>query len=233
MNNIEIANRNVFSRQESLKEYSQFYLYPVEERIISKHFDVPGRLLELGCGCGRITINLKGSNQRVVAIDIVPEMLDIARKFVEGVEFKLMNACKLEFDSESFDYAIFAYNGIDYIYPEMKREICLDEIYRVLKPGGIFALSTHNCLCIKNYLPTNRFRLSNLILNIRDNRIFKQYRLERHPDGNLETYVTTPTRQKKQLKDHGFKKVRVYGQKHDNLFFTTFMDTWSYYVCFK
>jgi len=29
-----------------------------------------------------------------------------------------MNACKLDFEDESFDGVLFSFNGIDYIYPE-------------------------------------------------------------------------------------------------------------------
>jgi ubiquinone/menaquinone biosynthesis C-methylase UbiE len=47
------------------------------------------------------------------------------------------------FKDQSFDFVNFSFNGIDYVNLE-NREQALNEITRVLKPGGIFFFSTHN-----------------------------------------------------------------------------------------
>jgi ubiquinone/menaquinone biosynthesis C-methylase UbiE len=229
----ELKNREVFSREESLKEYSQLSLFPVEERIFKKHFFRPGRILDIGCGCGRTAFFLRDMGHSVVGIDIVPEMLDIARKLVPGVSFKLMDACELSFEDESFDYVLFSYNGIDYISPETKRNICLGEIHRVLKKNHPFVFSTHNAVSLTTLFPTNRFRLNNLLLNLRKRRIFNQYRLERHPSGILETYSTTIFKQKEQLRKSGFRNIKIYGQKSNFPIFIAFFDVWPYYCCLK
>ena len=96
----EMRNKEAFSRKEALEQYSQFYLFPVEERIFNGHFAEPGTVLDIGCGCGRTSLFLKRMGHSVTGIDIVPEMIEEARKLVDGVDFKVMDACALEFENE-------------------------------------------------------------------------------------------------------------------------------------
>jgi ubiquinone/menaquinone biosynthesis C-methylase UbiE len=229
----ELRNKEAFSRKEALEQYSRFYLFPVEERILSAHFGIPGRVLDIGCGCGRTSLFLKRMGHSITGIDLVPEMIEEARKLVEGVDFIVMDACDLLFPNESFDYVLFSFNGIDCIYPSAKRNSCLKEIHRVLRGSGVFAFSAHNLLSLKIFFPTNRFRLGNLLLNLKNRRILSQYRLERHPSGLLDLYFTSVGQQKQQLLDIGYTGISVYGQQSDYPLFTRLYDTWSYYVCRK
>lgn len=229
----ETKNRTIFSAQESLNEYSQFHLFPIEEKLIQKYFARPGRILDLGCGCGRISLFLRDMGHEVVGIDIVPKMLALARELVPGVTFELMDACELKFDTASFDYVIFSFNGIDCISPESKRIICFNEIRRILKFGQPFIFSTHNAFSLKTLFPTNRFRLHNLLLNLQKLRVFKAYRFERHPAGILEIHYTTFFKQKTQLQKCGFKNILAYGQNSDSIWAVKFLDPWSYYACIK
>lgn len=229
----ELRNKEAFSRKEALQQYSQFYLFPVEERIFKARFGVPGRVLDIGCGCGRTSLFLKRIGHTVTGIDLVPEMIEEAHKLVEGVDFGVMDACALEFKHETFDYVLFSFNGIDCIHPSAKRSLCLKEIRRVLKGSGILAFSTHNSLSLKIFVPTNRFRLDNLFLNLKNGRIFPQYRLEKHPSGMLDLYFTNVRQQKQHLTEIGFRDIVVYGQQSDHPLITHFLDTWSYYVCRK
>jgi ubiquinone/menaquinone biosynthesis C-methylase UbiE len=229
----EMRNKEAFSHKEALEQYSQSYLFPVEERIFNGHFAEPGTVLDIGCGCGRTSLFLKRMGHTVTGIDIVPEMIETARNLVEGIDFRIMDACELMFDDESFDYVLFSFNGIDCIYPVSKRTLCLREIHRVLKPMRPLAFSAHNAASLRSLFPTNRFRVVNWMLNVKKGRLFGRYRLEKHPSGVLELYVTTPFRQKRELERIGFRQVEVYGQSSDHPIFTHFLDTWSYYVCRK
>ena len=151
----EMRNKEAFSLKEALEQYSQFYLFPVEERIFRDHFAKPGKVLDIGCGCGRTGLFLKRMGHAVTGIDIVPEMIEEARKLVPGVEFNVMNACALEFENESFDYVLFSFNGIDCIHPSAKRELCLKEIHRVLKRGRVLAFEYPQSAFPQN-LPSNK-----------------------------------------------------------------------------
>jgi SAM-dependent methyltransferase len=232
LSEVESRNREVFSHRESLEQYSRLWLFPAERRILERYWSRAGSVLDMGCGCGRTSHFLKEMGHRVTAIDIVPEMLEIARNLVPGVDFRWMDACDLEFGRASFDYVLFSYNGIDCIHPEEKRMACLREIHRVLRPGGILVFSTHNAMSVKDLFPTNRFRLRNLLLNLRKGRLLQPYRLEAHPSGVLELYATTLYRQRRDLRAMGFRTLKVYGQDgSENAVRICLFDLWIYYVC--
>src|SRR3989344_5083903 len=71
-------------------------------------------------------------------------MIEGAKKDNPQMDFRIMSATNLDFPDSYFDCLFFSFNGIDYIYPESRRFEALKEAYRVLKPGGIFILSSHN-----------------------------------------------------------------------------------------
>ena len=47
------------------------------------------------------------------------------------------------FDSASFDFVLFSYNGIDTM-SHVNRLRVFDEVFRLLVSGGLFAFSSHN-----------------------------------------------------------------------------------------
>lgn len=95
------------------------------------------RILNPGCGAGEEAVYLAGKGASVFAFDISSGMLEVAKrlatkfKLQEKIEFKKMNAEKLELENESFDY-IFANAVLHHI----SLENSIPEFYRVLKKGG-------------------------------------------------------------------------------------------------
>ena len=107
--------------------------------------DLRGRsLLELGCGIGLDTVAFAGRGAAVTAVDVSPHALDLARRNLEHHEVKadlqLGEAEQLEFSSESFDLVIA--RGLLMFTPSEERVV--EEIHRVLKPGGEVQLLFHN-----------------------------------------------------------------------------------------
>ena len=96
--------------------------------------------LEIGCGNGYGTKIVKEyfSPKKIIAIDLDEKMINIARKrnIAETVEFKVMDASKLNFPDNYFD-AVFDFGIIHHI-PNWQDSI--KEIKRVLKPNGEFIL---------------------------------------------------------------------------------------------
>ncbi len=99
--------------------------------------DVNGKtVLEYGCGRGLYTVPLAHRAARVIAFDISPDLLAIAKKRVEvnqceGVELLLGSAHSLPLPDESID-VIF---GMAILH-HLDLEIASREVRRVLKKGG-------------------------------------------------------------------------------------------------
>ena len=66
-----------------------------------------GNALEIGCGTGTFARELARRCKRVVAIDLSPEMIRVARERsvgIENVEFQLADAMRWEFPRSHFDF---------------------------------------------------------------------------------------------------------------------------------
>lgn len=96
-------------------------------------------VMDLGCGTGFFTELLSGTYERVIGVDLSPKMLGYAQEN-RSVNIKLVagDAYKLPFQD----------NSIDCIYSNLVIQWCnpldpaIEEIFRVLKPGGTFVFST-------------------------------------------------------------------------------------------
>ena len=140
------TNARTFDSPESVSEWrlgSGFY--PIERELISLHFPPPpARILDIGCGAGRTSAELAQLGYRVTGIDLAGNLLRAARNRAPAANFAMMDARNLAFPSGFFDGAIFAFNGIDYIYPYSDQCTTFREIQRVLAPGAPFYFSGHN-----------------------------------------------------------------------------------------
>ncbi|OGP59916.1 MAG: methyltransferase type 11 [Deltaproteobacteria bacterium RBG_13_49_15] len=102
-------------------------------------------VLDLGCGVGIDAVfaaKIVGSKGKVFGVDLVPEMLDRAKKNVQilgiaNVSFIEGSAEKLDFPKDSFHSVIS--NGAINLIPDKKRAIA--EVFRVLKPNGRFMVA--------------------------------------------------------------------------------------------
>jgi len=91
------------------------------------------RALDVGTGAGEIALALAPLVAEVIAIDIVPELLDEARKRAPtNVEILEADATALPFDGGSFDLVASARTFHHIARPEL----VLAEMNRVLRPGG-------------------------------------------------------------------------------------------------
>lgn len=118
-----------------------------EEALIAEFFPPPpARVVDLGCGNGRTTIPLWRRGYDVVGIEYSSSLVDLAKRTHADAPVQQGDARSLPFASGSQDAAFFSWNGIDYMYPLEERRRVLREVYRILKPGGVFLFSSHNAL---------------------------------------------------------------------------------------
>ncbi len=98
------------------------------------------RVLDIGCGTGRVIGMLREKGAEIVALDISEEMIIAAGRKFPDVECVVGDSDNLPFADESFDLVL----GLFWIVHLGDLKASFDEVYRVLKKGGRFILSNIN-----------------------------------------------------------------------------------------
>ncbi|WP_457741454.1 class I SAM-dependent methyltransferase [Thermococcus sp.] len=115
------------------------YVDRTEKRLVfsllSKH---SGKALDLGCGTGNYTLELKKRGFDVIGLDASERMVEIARG--KGAPCIVGDAYSLPFPDESFDL-VMSITMFEFI---RRPENVVKEIHRVLKPGGEVIIGTMN-----------------------------------------------------------------------------------------
>src|SRR5262249_4261352 len=100
-------------------------------------FSVPGKLLDLGCGTGRLCAHFAGKGFECVGVDLSEEMLAKARANTPSATFVNANLVELaELPDKSFDYAACLFSTLGMVRGAENRAKVLANTFRVLKPGG-------------------------------------------------------------------------------------------------
>jgi ABC-2 type transport system ATP-binding protein len=122
----------------------------VRDRLLSE--SRLGKLAEFGCGTGFYTEALVNKATAVVATDLSPGMLAVAKQKVtaRNVTFQLEDCQKTSFPSEAFDSAFMSL-VIHFTDPATT----LAEMHRILKPGGTLIISNGDPKMLST---GNRFR---------------------------------------------------------------------------
>jgi SAM-dependent methyltransferase len=164
-------------------------------------------------------------------------------------DIRVMDARDLSgFGDKTFDFVNFSFNGIDYVDDEGREKIFF-EIWRILKPGGIFFFSTHNKAhpCFINAPwsdPTQTF-ITNLKTAVKLLPFFPRHILNKkkevHAEGysiindsahnySLLTFYTDPDFLRKQLSAHQFSKITLLTKNGES---ENKLDDWIFVTCEK
>lgn len=142
---------SVFDQEAST--YDQWYETPLGnfvdrvERACALELLAPSpgmKVLDAGCGTGNFSLTLAKLGCRVTGVDTSIKMLEAARDKAESMgiqaEFTLMDVAVLDYPEDTFD-AVVSMAALEF-FEDRRRAI--DELFRVLKPGGSLLIGTIN-----------------------------------------------------------------------------------------
>lgn len=127
---------------ELLRFWREKYEYPI--KLIPSYLKKTDKLLDIGCGDGKLTSLLANLVRTVYGIDNQARALAFSRILISNKNVILIkaDATVLPFGNNEFD-VIIAFDLIEHLSLEKRVEFIL-EVKRVLKVNGIFILTTPN-----------------------------------------------------------------------------------------
>jgi ubiquinone/menaquinone biosynthesis C-methylase UbiE len=112
-----------------------------EMKFLIENYTIPGeKILDLGCGNGRLFKVLKEKEIDYIGVDFSERLIKIAKRNFPEAKFQVTNVLDLPFPSNFFD-KIFSIAVLHHI-PSLKFRLqFLKEAKRVLKPKGLLILT--------------------------------------------------------------------------------------------
>jgi ubiquinone/menaquinone biosynthesis C-methylase UbiE len=254
-------NQVTYQRRSIVHYYTQLkQLQPAEQTVLELFQTrlASMKMLDIGVGGGRTTEYFSPLVAEYVGVDYAAEMITACQqrfqKVTHPIVLSVADARKMpQFADSSFDFILFSFNGIDYVNHQDRLNI-LQEVRRIVKPGGYFCFSSHNLQGLtREFDYKSKFSLNpvntytNLVMlallrglnpTVSKARLREaDYLVVRDESHNfrLQTYYIRPQAQLQQL-DPYFSYVEVYswktGQKiTDQTELLNNQDMWLYYLC--
>lgn len=149
----------------------------------------PGeRILDLGCGDGQLTLRLSEAGAQMTGLDLSPAMVSAAH--ARGIQAEVGSAERLPFPDHSFD-AVFSNAALHWVGDH---DAMMDEVHRVLQPGGRFVAEMGGHGNIAAISVALRSVLERFGFGERENQV---------------NYFPTPTVYRRRLERHGFSVERI------------------------
>lgn len=122
-------------KEKYLNSFEQGQLLPLLGDVSNK------KILDVGAGTGRLSVKLAKLGANITALDVSDKMLEKIKK-TRNQEIKIIigDAEAMPFEDETFDIVVAAFLIVHLKDPTK----FFDEVYRVLKDGGIFVVTNIN-----------------------------------------------------------------------------------------
>ena len=133
------------------------------EKILDKECKSrPELVLDLGCGPGRMTLELARRGYDMTGIDYSPEMLEIARDAAEKEGHDILWLCQDMREFELYgtvDAAVCCLDCINHLESIEELEACLKLVHNYLIPDGIFIFDVNGRYKFENVYADNTFTM--------------------------------------------------------------------------
>jgi cyclopropane fatty-acyl-phospholipid synthase-like methyltransferase len=160
----------------------------------SLHLQAGERILDLGCGAGRHAIELAKQGYNVSATDLSPMLLNVARKTARD-ESAALNLIRSDMRylpfCKSFDAVVQLFTAFGYFSADEENIGVIQEVSRILKPGGRYLLDFLNAPFVNaNLKPRSEDRYGNTTVvqerAVRNGRVEKTIRVQSNDEDPME-----------------------------------------------
>jgi SAM-dependent methyltransferase len=148
-------NARMWSSRRLVPSYANATLEAGETLILARYRDaLSGRVLDVGCGGGRILGYLVMLGAEAHGVDISPQMVEHCRRLFPMADVRQGDLSNLaEAVNGPFDAILLPDNLID-IYDDAHRRVVLSELRTLLAPEGVLVFSSHNLAAWERPRPT-------------------------------------------------------------------------------
>ena len=129
------------------------------QNVVRRHglaFNRFGKVLDFGCGCGRIMRQWQGlTRSKLYGVDSNPRLVEWCRRNLTFGQFEVnTSATPLDFADLTFDfiYSISVFTHLN----ETDQHFWMGELIRVLKPGGHLLITVHGTTRLRHLTPEQR-----------------------------------------------------------------------------
>ena len=95
----------------------------------------PTRVLDAGCGTGRVAIELAAHGVDVVGLDVDAGMLDVARQRAPALDWRLGDLATADIGTQQFDVAVLAGNVLIFVERGTEASVVAN-VAGALRTGG-------------------------------------------------------------------------------------------------
>ncbi|MHA2378542.1 MAG: class I SAM-dependent methyltransferase [Candidatus Thorarchaeota archaeon] len=126
---------------------AEFVDWPEGQRQAS--VEVHGRILDIGCGAGRVGLHFQNMGHEVVGIDISQDAVEASRK--RGLKtVHLVSAESLDFPGEAFDTVVLLGNNFGILGNEDRIVSMLKDIHTITAPDGVVLAESRDVAATDN-----------------------------------------------------------------------------------
>ena len=176
------------------------------------------RLLDFGCGAGKTNIffNIYFDKKNITGVDISERMVETAKANDPSGNYKIINGNGIIPLNEPFDYAmtgwvILAINSLD------KMVISIKEVYRLLKPNGLFVALVDDEASVGIQNPLWKYGDKNKTYEVGDKIIVSLTDPNTKEIVHVDAYFWTKDDYCKAFHNAGFKEVESYIPCYDGI----------------
>jgi len=106
-----------------------------EARLVDAMLPRHSRVLDAGCGPGRVAGELHARGHDVVGVDVDPALIAAAEADYPGPRYAVADLASLELDAAPFDAAVLAGNVLVFVAPDSEPEV-LRRVAAHVRPDG-------------------------------------------------------------------------------------------------